>query len=79
MDLADLPPAKGKVRPLSTPEGSVFLVHAHDFMQQKWLIPDLATLVQSFSLYTAVVCSKTRVPNSHAKVHVTDNKGQSTF
>ena len=58
VDLADLPPAKGKVRPLSTPEGSVLLVHAHDFMQQKWLILDLATWVQSFSLYTAVVCSK---------------------
>ena len=58
VDLADLPPAKGKVRPLSTPEGSVLLVHAHDFMQQKRLIPDLATWVQSFSLYTAVVCSK---------------------
>ena len=58
VDLADLPPAKGKVHPLSTPEGSVLLVHAQDFMQQKKLIPDLATWVQSFSLYTAVVCSK---------------------
>ena len=58
VDLADLPPAKGKVRPLSTPEGSVLLVHAHDFIQQKRLIPDLATWVQSFSLYTAVLCSK---------------------
>ena len=58
VDLADLPPAKGKVRPLSTPEGSVLLVHAHDFMHQKRLIPDLATWVQSLSLYTAVMCSK---------------------
>ena len=45
VDLADLPPAKGKVRPLSTPEGSVLLVHAQKFMQQKKLIPDLATWV----------------------------------
>ena len=45
MDLADLPPAKGKVCPLSTPEGSVLLVHAQKFMQQKKLIPDLATWV----------------------------------
>ena len=58
VDLADLPPAKGKVRPLCTPDGSVLLVHAHDFMQQKRLIPDLATWTQCFSLYTAVVCSK---------------------
>ena len=58
VDLADLPTAMGKVRPLSTPEGSMLLVHAQDYMQQKKLIPDLATWVQSFSLYTAVVCSK---------------------
>ena len=52
VDLADLPPDKGKVHPLSTPDGSVLLVHAQDFMQQKRLIPDPAKWVQSFSLYT---------------------------
>ena len=62
MDLADLAPAKGKVHPLSTPDGRVLLVHAQDLRQQKRLIPDLATWVQCFSLYTAIVCSKKPEP-----------------
>ena len=41
VDLAELPPAKGKVRPLQSPEGGVLLVSAHDLLQQKRLIPDL--------------------------------------
>ena len=58
MDLTELPPAKGKIRPLSAPEGSVLLVHAKDLMQQKKLIPDIPTWVQCFSHYAAIVCSK---------------------
>lgn len=58
MDLADLPPVKGKVGPLSLPDASVLLVHAHNFMQQKHLIPDLVTCIQCFSLYTAIVQSR---------------------
>ena len=58
IDLAELPPAKGKVRPIQSPEGGVLLVSAHDLLQQKRLIPDLATWVQCFSLYTAIVCSQ---------------------
>ena len=46
VDLAELPPAKGKVRPLQSPEGGVLLVSAHDLLQQKRLIPDLATWFQ---------------------------------
>ena len=58
VDLTELPPAKGKIRPLSAPEGSVLLVHAQDLMQQKKLIPDIPTWVQCFSHYAAIVCSK---------------------
>ena len=46
VDFADLPPAKGKVKSLPAPEGSVIIVQAYDLLQQKWLIPDLATLMQ---------------------------------
>ena len=53
IDLDELPPAKGKVRPIQHPEGGVLLVSAHDLLQQKRLIPDLATWVQ-----TAIVCSQ---------------------
>ena len=56
VDLAELPPAKGKVRPLQSPEGGVLFISAHDLLQQKRLIPDLATWVQCFSLYTAIIC-----------------------
>ena len=59
IDLAELPPAKGKVRPIQSPEGGVLLVSAHDLLQQKRLIPDLATCMSAvFSLYTAIVCSQ---------------------
>ena len=58
VDLAELPPAKGKVRPLQSPEGGVLFISAHDLLQQKRLIPDLATWVQCFSLYTAIICSQ---------------------
>jgi len=58
IDFADLPPAKGKIRPLSAPEGSVILVNAYDLLQQRRLIPDLATWLQCCSLYAAVICSR---------------------
>ena len=58
IDFADLPPAKGKIRPLSAPEGSVILVNAYDLLQQRRLIPDLATWLQCCTLYTAVICSR---------------------
>ena len=58
IDFADLPPAKGKIRPLSAPEGSVILVNAYKLMQQRRLIPDLATWLQCCALYMALVCSR---------------------
>ena len=48
IDFADLPPAKGRVRSLPTSEGSIILVQAADLLQQKRLLPDLATWMQCF-------------------------------
>ena len=59
IDFADLPPAKGRVK--SSPhalEGQIVVVQAADLLETKKLIPDLATWVQCFSLYAAVVVSK---------------------
>ena len=58
IDLGELPPAKGRSRPPSVPEGTVVLLHAHDLSKQKRLIPDFATWAQCFAVYTMVLCSK---------------------
>lgn len=55
MDFNDLPPAKGKGRPLSHP---LDVVQAADLVQARRLIPDLATWTQCFGLYAAVVLSQ---------------------
>ena len=52
----DLPPAKGKGRLLSQAlEGQIVVVQATDLAQSRWHIPYLATWVQCFGLYAAVV------------------------
>ena len=49
IDLAELPPAKGRGKNLSgSLEGQVVLLHAADYLQTKWLIPDLATWLHCF-------------------------------
>ena len=58
IDFTEIPPAKGKVRPLSVPEGNVILVQACDLLQQRRLIPDLGTWCQCFATYAAIVCSQ---------------------
>ena len=56
IDFAELPPAKGKVRGIpSGLDGQVVLVQAADLLQSKKLIPDLATWIQCFALYVAVL------------------------
>ena len=55
-EFAELPPAKGKSRPLSQAgEGHVVVVQAADLLQSRKIIPDLATWQQCFSLYVAVL------------------------
>ena len=66
IDFSELPPAKGKVRSLpSGLEGQVVLVQAADLSQSKKLIPDLATWVQCFALYLAVLAPQqpSRIPD----------------
>ncbi len=64
-EFSELPPAKGKGRSMSQAfEGQVIVVQAADLMQSRKIIPDLATWVQCFGLYSAVVASQKpeRVP-----------------
>ena len=59
IDFADLPPAKGKSRPISqATEGQVLVVQAADLLQSRKVIPDLATWSQCFALYVAVLAPK---------------------
>ena len=56
VDLVELPPAKGRGKNLSgSLEGQVVLLHAADYFQAKRLIPDLATWLQCFALYVAII------------------------
>jgi hypothetical protein len=59
VDFNELPPAKGKGRPLSQPlDGQVVVVQAADLLQTRRIIPDLATWIQCFGIFTAVVIRK---------------------
>ena len=58
VDCADLPPAKGKVKSLPAPEGSVIIVQAYDLLQQKRLIADLTSWMQGFAILLIVICSQ---------------------
>lgn len=56
VDFADMPPAKGKSRPLSQAlDGQVLVVQAADLLQTRKLIPDLSVWTQCFALYVAVL------------------------
>ena len=59
IDFTELPPAKGRVKPLSSQlEGQVVLLSAADLLQTKRLIPDFGTWVQCFTVYAAIVLSR---------------------
>ena len=59
VDLAELPPAKGKARGMpKVLEGQILVVEAADLMESQKVIPDLATWVQCFSIFMAVVIAK---------------------
>ncbi len=59
IDFSELPPAKGKGRPMPPSlEGHVRVVQAADLLQTRKLIPDLATWVQCFSTYVATLPTK---------------------
>ena len=55
IDFAELPPAKGKGRPMpQSLEGQIIVVQAADLLQTRKIIPDFATWVQCMLLF---VCS----------------------
>ena len=56
IDFAELPPAKGKGRPVpQSLEGQIIVVQAADLMHTRKIIPDLATWCQCFAVYVAVL------------------------
>ena len=59
VDFADLPPAKGRVKANThAMEGQIVVIQAADLLENRKLIPDLATWVQCFIIYSAVLISK---------------------
>ena len=65
IDFAELPPAKGKGRPMPPSlEGQIIVVQAAELMQARKIIPDLATWTQCFAIYAATLGSKqpARIP-----------------
>ena len=59
IDFSELPPAKGKGRPMpQSLEGQVIVAQAAELLQARKIIPDLATWMQCFSIYAAALCAK---------------------
>ena len=58
-DFAELPPAKGRGRPVpQSLDGQIIVVQAADLLQTRKLIPDLATWFQCFSIYVDTLATK---------------------
>ena len=69
IDFTELPPAKGKARPIpQSLEGQVLVVQVADLLQAKKIIPDLAIWLQCFALYVATLAPSqpSRVPEMMA-------------
>ena len=65
VDFMELPPAKGRSRSLAqAAEGQIVVVQAADMTSSRRIIPDLATWLQCFGLYVAVLAPQQphRVP-----------------
>ena len=55
VDFTEFPPAKGKVKSLPNLEGNILVIQAADLAQYKKLIPDLATWIQCFTIFMAII------------------------
>jgi hypothetical protein len=56
MDFMEFPPAKGKVRPMtSAADGQILAVQVADLSQTRKVIPDLSTWLQCYALFVAVL------------------------
>ena len=65
VDFMELPPAKGRSRPLAqAAEGQIVVVQEADMTSSRRIIPDLAMWLQCFGLYVAVLAPQQphRVP-----------------
>ncbi len=59
VDLAELPPARGRSRPShQLSDDRIVVVQAADLLQTRKIIPDLATWVQCFTLYITALTGK---------------------
>lgn len=59
VDFCELPPGKGRTRPLTSQEdGHIVIVRAEDLTGNRKLIPDLATWTQCFAVYMAAIIDK---------------------
>ena len=54
-DFTEFPPAKGEVKSLPNLEGNILVIQAADLAQYKKLIPDLATWIQCFTIFMAII------------------------
>ena len=80
VDFAELPPARGKARAVPQAlEGQIVVVQAADLLQSRRVIPDLATWMQCYAIFTPVIPSKNpaRLPDLMAYIIIakdnTDN------
>ena len=55
VNFTEFPPAKGKVKSLPNLEGNILVIQAADLAQYKKLIPDLATWIQCFTTFMAII------------------------
>jgi hypothetical protein len=56
VNFSELPPARGRARPLPNAEDShIMVIRADDLAGTRKLIPDLATWIQCFAVYMGVV------------------------
>ena len=57
-DFTELPPPRGKGRPVpQSLEGQIIMVQAAELLQARNIIPDLATWIQCYSLYAATMAT----------------------
>ena len=73
VDFAELPPARGKARAVPQAlEGQIVVVQAADLLQSRRVIPDLATWLQCYAIFTTVIASKNpaRLPDLMAYMSI---------
>ena len=59
VDFPELPPAKRRTKALNSGlYGQIVIFQASEYLQAKWLIPDLGIWIQCFSLYAAIILTK---------------------